>query len=638
METSSQNKERVNNNTSKYNIEIIQAPKGASYMSDFMKKLPSNVFIDKVTTGVGATTMALEAKEKFIIAVPYKALADNKAEWCERKDIDVLVVKSGVSLEEIKNFKGDKILVVFDSLYKLIEHLPEYNSFRLMVDEVHVILTSALFRGSGMHSILNNFKKFEDFVLITATPTTILYDIKEFKDVKKIRIEWQDNNPITFSRDIVTQNDAYNVADLVILICNNHLMGLESSNAYFFINSVKLIQKVVKSLKSQDKITSDDVNLVVAQGNESNIQLNLGIDYKIGKPPTGVETAKKLNFITSTGFEGQDFYDSNGKIYIVSDGSKSHTKLDILTQIPQISGRIRDSKLNDTIKIITSPSRLNESLTEKEYIKSIEDEFESDKRVLSAQLEIIEKCRTQNEKDTIYGIINDLAKDRDSLYVDNNGVVNINTTFVKARLHEWRVLHQSVLYIKNKYSGEVSIKEGSNYNIKFIDKKTDVPLEAVGKYMLGKPYSFRDICKIGIRTMKDFEQFVLKSPELNKENKEKFIDILYQIKCIDLVVIEAYVYIGPTEMRRLEYKRSDIEKAVNNSKNISDVAKEIDIEFGKFYSSNNLRMMLDEVYDKLLLFKKAKGTDIEEHFEVKSKTTRVNKEPVRGYIVKSFKK
>ncbi|KAA6304120.1 hypothetical protein EZS27_044235, partial [termite gut metagenome] len=52
----------------------------------------------------------------------------------------------------------------------------------------------------------------------------------------------------------------------------------------------------------------------------------------------------KVNFYTSTSFEGCDIYDENGKVYIISDRKKSHTLLDISTLIIPICGRIRDSK------------------------------------------------------------------------------------------------------------------------------------------------------------------------------------------------------------------------------------------------------------------------------------------------------
>lgn len=606
-------------------------------MGDFMEKLPSNVFIDKVATGVGATSMALVAKEKFIIAVPYKALADNKAEWCKEKDIDVLVVKSGVSLEKIKNFKGNKILVVFDSLHKLIEHLPEYSSFRLMVDEVHVVLTSALYRGSGMHSILDNFKKFKDFVLITATPTTILHDINEFRNIKKIRIEWPDNKPIIFSRDIVTQYDVYNIADLVILICKEHLENPISSNAYFFVNSVKFILMVVRALKKLELITHNNVNIIAASGNESKIRLNIGAEYELGKPPKGTESAKKLNFITSTGFEGQDFYDSNGKIYIVSDGSKSHTKLDILTQIPQISGRIRDSKLNDTIKIITKPSVISNEVSEEKYINFIQKEYNDKKIYLEGQNSVLEaQKKLPSVYEMTYNALQKTASDDPLLFVDNDGVIKINKLYSKAKLHEWKVLHQSLIVVKNKDTGRYEIKEGENHSIKYIDEKTNVPPEAIGKSLLGKPYSFKDLCLLSIQTLDKFEENITGN-SIGYPNRISTHNLVADIEQEDVIFIDAYYILGATEMRRLEYKRSAIDFAIANHHTVSDIAKAIVIETGEWYSNSEIKLILREAYELLGVKKNILATDIDKYYETVRRRKMVGGVRTHGYYIDSKK-
>ncbi|MFR4024465.1 MAG: hypothetical protein ACLTZY_00300 [Alistipes indistinctus] len=76
------------------------------------------------------------------------------------------------------------------------------------------------------------------------------------------------------------------------------------------------------------KLTPEQVKVVcsVSGDNGENNQRKLGKDYPIGQPSDPV---KKINFYTSTCFEGCDIYDENGVTFIVSDGNKSHTLLDI---------------------------------------------------------------------------------------------------------------------------------------------------------------------------------------------------------------------------------------------------------------------------------------------------------------------
>ena len=68
------------------------------------------------------------------------------------------------------------------------------------------------------------------------------------------------------------------------------------------------------------KLTPEQVKVVcsVSGDNGENNQRKLGKDYPIGQPSDPV---KKINFYTSTCFEGCDIYDENGVTFIVSEGN-----------------------------------------------------------------------------------------------------------------------------------------------------------------------------------------------------------------------------------------------------------------------------------------------------------------------------
>lgn len=91
-------------------------------------------------------------------------------------------------------------------------------------------------------------------------------------------------------------------------------------NLHIFVNSVEFIAKVIDLAK----LTPEQVKVVcsVSGDNGENNQRKLGREYPIGQPSDPV---KKINFYTSTSFEGCDIYDENGVTFIVSDGNKSHT-------------------------------------------------------------------------------------------------------------------------------------------------------------------------------------------------------------------------------------------------------------------------------------------------------------------------
>jgi hypothetical protein len=608
--------------------EIIHAPSGAKYLSDFMDELPPNTFINKATTGVGATTMALESKSKYIIAVPFKSLALNKESYCNSKGIDVLVVMQGVSDEDIQNFKGSKVLVVFDSLWRVSENLKNKESFRLMVDEAHVILTSANFRGKGMNSILNHFKDFKDYVLITATPTPELYQIDGFKDIKRIDIDWPNKEKIQFVRDVITKDDKYSIEDKLILIARQHLLGDIDSNAYFFINSVKMITKVTKALIKSKLVTHDQVNLIVSEGNISRIKVDLGKSYNIGRPPASNETPKKLNFITSTAFEGSDFFDDNGKIYIISDGSHAYTKIDILTQLHQIAGRIRNSDLNKSIQIITKPSMLLDIKNIDDYSRELDVEFKNKEVYLDAQMNIVSSSTNENLNDRVQ---EKLIKEAefDPFYIVEDGFVKMNKLYVASQIHHWKVLHQSYVYKLND-NGETIVEEGENCGVDFIDKKVELPPNALGKAWLGKNYSFKELAIEYIKARTDQNKQIFTKEMLLNETIE--ITMVDHIGNVEPLLHEAHRILGANGMARLNYNRKLIKEAIDKKSPINNTAKYLKIKSG-WYSNRELKARLQGFYSKTNSNLKAKATDIVKYYNVKSKSKRVGDKLVRGYEI-----
>lgn len=86
------------------------------------------------------------------------------------------------------------------------------------------------------------------------------------------------------------------------------------------------------------------------------------------------DPVKPINFYTSTCFEGQDIYDPIGRTFIVSNGHKSHTLLDVRTSIIQINGRIRDTQYPNHIVQFYSTSKYND-VTLEEFEQATEKAF-----------------------------------------------------------------------------------------------------------------------------------------------------------------------------------------------------------------------------------------------------------------------
>lgn len=110
----------------------------------------------------------------------------------------------------------------------------------------------------------------------------------------------------------------------VVNLCHNAVTHNIPCNLHFFVNSVDFIGRVLHHAR----LSPDEVKIVCSTSGTSE-QINrekLGGDYSIGIPDKAV---RKINFYTSTAFEGCDIYDKQGKIYVVSDGTARHHLLDV---------------------------------------------------------------------------------------------------------------------------------------------------------------------------------------------------------------------------------------------------------------------------------------------------------------------
>ncbi len=136
-------------------------------------------------------------------------------------------------------------------------------------------------------------------------------------------------------------------------------------NLHIFVNSVEFIAKVLDDLK----LSPESVKVVCSTSGDAKAgnERKLGKSYPIGQPSNPV---RKINFYTSTCFEGCDIYDESGVTFIVSDGRKAHTLLDISTLFTQICGRIRNSKYKTEIIHVYSTTKYSREITLDEFVEA----------------------------------------------------------------------------------------------------------------------------------------------------------------------------------------------------------------------------------------------------------------------------
>ena len=126
-------------------------------------------------------------------------------------------------------------------------------------------------------------------------------------------------------------------------LCKSRAVKGGTENYHIFLNSVEGIAKMIRLAG----LKPEECRIVCSQNKES-LERNQRIlgEFTI---QTNNDPVRLFNYYTSTSFQGQDILDEDGRTFIVSEPYKDHTKMDVLTTIPQICGRIRNSKYKNEI-------------------------------------------------------------------------------------------------------------------------------------------------------------------------------------------------------------------------------------------------------------------------------------------------
>ena len=626
--------------------EIINIPAPYDYINkvpEFKKDVPDNVYIDKTVCGCGFTTAVLQNDIDYIVAVPFKSLGDNKL--IQAKDdpdykYELFMYHSGI---EQVNLKLDqylkrnigttkKILVTYDSISKL-ESYVDFKDYKLFIDEGHKILEYAgNFKPKVIHNLMNRIHDFKSFVVCTATPTREEFIPVELKDVKKLKLNWSKSVQVTFNHKRINQNQ---LRDTVLSICLGFLRGAEEGNLYLYYNSVSSIVKICKDLKTKYGISKDQIKIICADTDNNKKSLKtLGSGWR---PKQAIEEDElnekgevvkfyKINFITSTAFEGQDFLDPIGKTYIVSDGKLEHTKLDISTQVSQITGRLRKSTYKDVINMIWTVSPTLEITDEESYKAYLKEQEDSAKALVKSFNDVSDNIRAQciliNGTTNDPFLIDTSDKDGPNLIVNPNGMNHMMNTFIGTTLQ----------YFVNM--DEERAVETVNDKVKFslnevfsgtVEDSLDIPvLSPADKKKLGKKPNFGKAVKQYINTMIQLRN----NKFLSEEEKSILEDIKINFETDpDFEIVLDYIQLfGIKELVNLEevsIQQSKIAKKVHAKQQENTLKALLQMKFkpDEVYSNKELKELLEPLYSKYGLEGTPKASDINLAF-VTQKTTR----------------
>lgn len=570
--------------------KIKQAPEWATYLSEFMTKLPTNCMFYKGITGCGGTELALRDDKHTIIAMPFISLVANKSENIKHKD-KVLGVSGDtpeyVIEEYIKTHKVWKIAVVYNSLPKVINAFNNIgiNPFKecfLLVDELHVLFNQYVFRDTSIRILLELSLNFEKRTFMTATPISEEYILEELKDLPIYEVVWPNQEKVTVTKQATSSPMRY-VIDLV----NDKLDDKIFGNCHFFVNSVSFIKKVLDRTKIEPK----DVKIVCANSQNNKRKLQ---GYSISKPS---DKACKINFYTSTCFEGCDIFDKEGKTYIVSDGRNSNTLYDISTLFKQIIGRIRDSNYKNQVTHILSNTQYNSDVSYQEFKDSMNKEFEISKIVVSnhnsesQELRKLKYCKWGKDHFT----------DR-FIYVDKDCNFHIDKNLLNKNLLDYKLkidVYKNSYTLTNTYRDNGLSVEHANWK-GYSDK-------------LKANDSFKGCFKDAIE-----EYYVLATTQRWGNNTERLALLRDKYNFIG----DAYFLLGLEKIRELNYNITLIKRELIKLSDKPYIKKIIElvikrIGYHNLVDMETAKICLQEVYGILAIDKKATASRLKDYFIVK---------------------
>ena len=599
-------------------IRILDS-KGEVYLKDVLKAnnmndLPDNVMLNKITTGCGMTTAAIISSVPYVIAVPQQRLIENKLEWCERNGIDMLGVydygETGIGVEEIREFKGNKIMVTYDSLYKVTKALEEngrISDFKIMIDESHEIIKSGNYRYGAIDSVLNEYIKYKSFIFGTATPVEDKYQHPKLKGIQKMQVKWYDLEPVTVNY-CVYYKDLLKAAAVQVV---KHLTGEMKCNGHFFINSVTDIVAIMKHVIKGGNNYPDKIRIITANNNvnEAKIIGSLGKGYQIGDVNS---ESNIVNFYTSTCFNGVDFYDENGLTYIISDGSKHHTKIDIITQLPQIIGRLRNTKYSNFVNLIYSPNKYFSHATEEEFEIYTKMKIEEAKKYIDLynmqNVPMIKENMLKGAQDNVYIRI---LEDTEELI--------LNDTALYSEMQNFKTLHTTYYHTKKEKleKKQVEKQEAITNEITYLYTPMDaIKIKGLNKYQIAKSANFIDMCK----------EYQIANTETKK-----------QIAMVHPIISKAYKELGYEAIKALKFEKSQIEKKLLIEDKLKSlewkIANLLDLKNGEWISRKDLKDKFKNVYEELKINKIPTAEEISKYYEVREKSKKIDKTLTRGFII-----
>lgn len=590
--------------------EMIKIPANIKYLTEREKfieefgkpfELPNGI-LNKEIPGCGATTVALTDEHKTIICSPRNELLKNKHEQYP----DTLLVIGGVDTKEIETYlqtaELPKILVSYDSVYKLIGCIKYKSDWRVVVDEFQCLLADSSFKSEIELHFLDNSRSFPYVTFLSATPILDKYleQIDHFKDMNYYQLDWEEKDIVRVYRER-TKNPINAALEIVRYYQNGNYPSvyvngerIYSKECVIFLNSVNNIVNIIK----QTELKPEEVNIIVGNSEDNDRQIaRIGEGFKRGRIPLKGETHKKFTFCTSTAYAGCDFYSTNAATFVISDCNRPNTAVDIATELVQIAGRQRLA-CNPFRQFLTFVYNVNAEEVEQETFN------EHLCRKVNVTLDEIrdnnnagEALRAKRIKD--FRRIPDNVKYQDSytMYDEQKG------EFIFNRL----------AYVNEQYCFDV---QKFNYQNGVIVKK----LLQDSSFDVSENQTYA-VYQEQLKHLIKKEPFVDRMQAYCEYRAKQGLIVNLAMPTLESKYPELRYYyeaLGVDRIKALNYKEKKLLNEIHIMKTKNKIRHELHgiIHIGDRILTTDIQQTLHDVYDRLGIDKSPKATDLNEFFEI----------------------
>ena len=590
--------------------EVIKIPANIKYLTEREKfieefgkpfELPNGI-LNKEIPGCGATTVALTDEHKTIICSPRNELLKNKHEQYP----DTLLVIGGVDTIEIEAYlqtaELPKILVSYDSVYKLIGCIKYKSDWRVVVDEFQCLLADSSFKSEIELHFLDNSRSFPYVTFLSATPILDKYleQIDHFKDMNYYQLDWEEKDIVRVYRER-TKNPINAALEIVRYYQNGNYPSvyvngerIYSKECVIFLNSVNNIVNIIK----QTELNPEEVNIIVGNSDDNDRQIaRIGEGFKRGRIPLKGETHKKFTFCTSTAYAGCDFYSTNAATFVISDCNRPNTAVDIATELVQIAGRQR---------LACNPFR--QFLTFVYNVNAEEVELETFNEHLCRKVNVtLDEIRDNNNA----GEALRAKRIKDFRRIPDN--VKYQDSYTMYDEQKGEFVFNRLAYVNEQYCFDV---QKFNYQNGVIVKK----LLQDSSFDVSENQTYA-VYQEQLKHLIKKEPFVDRMQAYCEYRAKQGLIVNLAMSTLESKYPELRYYyeaLGADRIKALNYKEKKLLNEIHIMKTKNKIRHELHgiIHIGDRILTTDIQQTLHDVYDRLGIDKSPKATDLNEFFEI----------------------